>query len=351
MRLVGAILTVFVMSSCNNTGSEDRAFGREYPNRRLATAAWDTVVWIGGSDVNDTTLLYPTNIVALTDSSAIVLDTPNTNVRHVLLTSGAVLWEYSRRGGGPGEMRQPSYVALGPGKAEAWVIDNVNGKVLVFNEEGYLKDVTIRHLPRPPNAMVTWDSRIVFTTQRPDTGIIITDPGLRAVQHLPYAWHDSLSWELNTKMALAASEEGPVVIAMTFGPGFMIIDESFQEPRRYTYIDPIPYALKVSPDIRNAGGDTARFGALSAALWNGDVAFLFGGRPQRRSHKGEPTVLIDIYRVEDGTYDRTYLLPFSAKQFFMARDSLFVLLIEADNGMPAVVGLRPKVPVRAGRNR
>ena len=335
---VGVLFCLTISASCSQPDSAIQDLRRQYPNRHFTSAAWDTITTIGGSSDQDTTLVTPTQVIAWGASIAI-LDSQDRNVR-VFDSLGGFGWAYHREGGGPGEMKNPVSLAVSPAGA-LWVLDYDNAKLLEFDSTGYAGEHSLAHLPVLPATAGAVGDRVLFTSQSPQYGLMYaTADSLRLVEESAIPWRDPLDRSLNIGTVFAADRDSGFVVAFTHGPGF-VVGGATGGTSNHTYLDPVYFALKVSPRLRDAGGDSARYGAVSAAAIGGEIYFLFGGRPFRKAHDSEPTVLVDVYGF-DGVYRRSYRLPFDTYSMAVRPDSSFVVLADNEDGLPFAMILRPR---------
>ena len=170
----------------------------------------------------------------------------------------------------------------------------------------------------------------------------LTGGSLEMRNRFGLAWPESVPELANTGVSLAEGPGSEWVSAFELGPGFTVWE--CDSPRSYRYIDNIPFANKVGPAVRRAGADSARYGAVSLSIVGNEIFMLFGGRPVRSAHPGEPTVWIDVYSLK-GVYERSYLLPFNANA--MATDGDTFYLIVSDF-LPRLIALRPAEGPTAG---
>ncbi len=334
------LFLLFTHVRCS-TGNEESYRDPDFPHRHFVSAAWDTVLLIGGTDPNDTTLLQPRHLKIWEDRIA-VLDQRNQSVR-AFSRGGEWLWSLEQRGGGPGELKNAFRITPAP-SGNLWVLDSDNRKVVELSPNGeVLRDIPIHHFPAGPTSLASLGNRVIFQTNTPDKGVIAADThSLRIIETHPLPWPEPLDFRLNITTTLAAStgEQNTWVTAFEFGPGFIVHRGDSATVHRY--IDPISFALKSGPRERAIGADTARFGARAVSIVGDEIFMLFGGRPVRMSHmEGEPTVLIDVYGME-GEYRRSYRLPSSSWSMDTDDGETFYVLTYADETYPVLLGLRPR---------
>lgn len=314
----------------------------EYPERRFAATAWDTLDWIGPANVNETILSNPNELVAWEDR-IVVLERAASQVR-VFDSDGDLLWSYGRAGGGPGEIRFLAGIAPTPW-GTLLIVDSRNTKILELDGSGKLvKELSFDHFPVAPISLSpTSDRELVFATQSPRQGYIVaTADSLTILDIRASPWADSADHRFNIRVATAADPMSGVMIqALLHGPAFSIFRPDSVDPEIFPYVEHVPWALKSGPRVRAAGADTARYGAVAAEVLDAEIYFLFGGRPKRFSHPEEPTTSIDVYGL-DGEYRRSYLLPLDANDFALLDPERFAVLGMHDEMFPRVYILRPR---------
>ncbi|MEN8144957.1 MAG: 6-bladed beta-propeller [Gemmatimonadota bacterium] len=290
-------------------------------------------------DANDTTLLVPRSLKVVGDR-LFVKDDINQNIRAIDRHDGTLLWSYGVEGAGPGEVGNVAAFQVGQ-NGDVWILDSKNRKFLVLTADGQLaSELSLSHLGLIPDAFVALSDSVLFPTAWPDRGWIwLSRSSLQVLSTERHPWPEPLSYDQNLRVSTysgATTGRELWVVAFSLGPGFFIGDEGQVSP--YQYVEHVPFAFKVSPQLRAAGADSARFAALSVSIVHGEIFMLFGGRPVRRVHPGEPTELIDVYDTR-GAYQRSYGLPFDSWSMDTSDGQTFYFLTQADS-LPALFGLK-----------
>jgi 6-bladed beta-propeller len=316
-------------------GCEERSgAGVPFGPRNVVSERWDTVFMAGGDTVNDTLFAGPHRI-ALADGVVIVGDDMVARLIALDRETGRVRWTFGREGGGPEEFRGISDVSVSP-EGRIWVVDYGNGRISEISADGTPIGIRpLHHLPATPGSILPLEDRVIAMSQRAEEPFMELDPNSLEVRTAyGLSWPEPVSERVNTHVWLGGRGD-TWVSAFWLGPGFTVWQDG--APRSHYFREPIPWALRPSPEIRRMGADSARFGAVSLDVVDDEIFILFGGRPVRRPHPGEPTVWIDVYAL-DGGYDRSYHLPFDTHG--MATDGRTFYLLPSE-GVPRVVALRP----------
>ncbi len=327
LRLLAVLLTLPAAVACQT----------DAPQRRIVTDQWDTVGVIEPTSVDDTTLLVVHQLLPWNGNYA-VRDGDNRNIR-LISTRGDLLWTFEKKGPGPGEALSLVAMQVGP-TGRLWAYDYRGVKMLELDEwGGVVRDRSLRDLPGLPTRFGFLGDRLVVTTQAPDPYLMVLDAeSFTLLREMPWPWPEPVTAAHNLDAVLAGDGD-VLVLALGYGPGFMVLRGDSMELR--PYVEYIPWALKSGPAVRQAGADSARFGAVSVAVDSGRIYMLFGGRPRRQAHPFEPTILIDVYGL-DGSYIESYRLPSHFHR--MSRvDGDFLLTKESEIGLPQILRLSPRV--------
>ena len=154
MALASAALFAVTLTGCGDSGGEaagsdklvavvDTVDGVErlsYPAARGPQLQWklDTLVVLGGVNVDDPdfqfTAVGSESVTGDADGNLYVVDAMANKVLHYDAT-GAFVAEYGREGGGPGELMQPSGIAVGP-DGTLWIPDFGNQRVNLLRTDG-----------------------------------------------------------------------------------------------------------------------------------------------------------------------------------------------------------------------
>jgi len=317
--------------ACRESGGE---FAR-YSPREVVVERWDTVFVAGGESINDT-LIASSHLVTVVDSVVIVADGMLERLVALDATTGQLLWMFGRPGQGPEEFRGISDVASDQ-HHRVWVLDFGNGRIAELTLDGQLHGVkTLHHLPVPPASILPLGDRAIAMSQgapMPYMEIGVDSLELRRAFALP--WPEPVPGVADTRVSLAKGPDSTWVSAFTLGPGFTVWRGS--EPRSFSYREPIPFASRPTPRVREIGADSARWGAVSLGVVGDEIFMLFGGRPARRPHPAEPTVWIDVYSLE-GDYLHSLRLPFDVSGMATDGRTFYVL---PEEGVPRLIALRP----------
>jgi len=288
-------------------------------------------------------LLNPGQIL-LWGNRIVTLDGGNSSVRVFSRTIGRLLWKYERTGRGPGELTCISHGLITP-RSRLWVLDGcANRKILEFDSAGaLLREIRPRALPQFPGHIVFTKGAALVTTQLADRALVDANPDSLTPERVrPIPWPDSLdsTYRLDFGLAAERGDRPAVVLAYQMGPAFLVMHGDSVEV--HPYVQPVPFSKKVTPQLRTARADSARYAALSTAIVGDEVYFLFGGRPRRRANPGEPTLLIDVYGLE-GTYHRSYLLPADTRSMATEDGNVFYLIVMSEGLYPQIIALRPRI--------
>ncbi len=319
--------------ACHGSASISASSSRP---RNIVANKWDTLFIAGGSGINDTLFAGP-NDVAFVDSVVVVGDDMAERLIALDRTTGRVKWSFGRKGAGPGEFRGIAGIAVTQDDL-IWVLDFGNGRIAELAPDGEFHGVrTLHHLPAVPTAILPLDDGAIAMNQglpaNPFMEIGLDSLELR--RSFPLAWPDAVPDLANTRVVLAGGPGETWVSAFVLGPGFIVWRRGASHPHRYR--DVVPWANRTSPEIRRMHADSARYGAVSLQVVANEIYMLFGGRPVRRAHSGEPTVWVDTYAL-DGRYLRSYRLPFGADAMTTDGHTFYLLPSE---GIPRLVALRP----------
>lgn len=320
-RAVLVLVAILAAGGCAR-GSTDGA--RE---RKVTVETWDTIAIIGGGDINDTTFHLAGRIVRWNNALALIDQIPP--FVRVFSNTGRPLWSRGRRGKGPGELENPSALAVAS-----------NGNLLVLDGGGLIRFTEftpagefVRHLVNPSARIGGYftviPGRIVVTNSDPRISTTyLTEDSLKVIETQPLPWPDSLpprTW-IDRWSAAVPRKTMSWVSAFNKGPGFFVYDEG--RPTYHPYIENVPFLSGLIKTWKDA--------AQSIDVIGDEVFFLFGG--QRTPEGIERPKLVDVYGL-DGAYRRSYRLPMEA--FHMTTDGTTFYVLQFDP-VPAVVILRPK---------
>jgi 6-bladed beta-propeller len=329
-------LVVLLAASASCSDSESIRFTPppRADGRIVTVENWDTVFYrpIG---LEDTLLIDPTAITIWGDTLALADDIVQ---RVVLLESrgGRFLRTLGQKGQGPGEFRWITDVFVGDDDVLR-VTDGENRRLSAYSHSGHLIwEKSLAELSGAPWTGIAVGDRHLFTRIPAQQGVFEFSATDESVSFTPFQWPDT------PPSALVSSRLGHEpggdrwVTAFTYGPGFLVFEgESFTA---HTFVDPVAFRRRGSPEKRDGGTDFVEYAARSLSVSGERVFFLYGGQPQRRENpEGSPTRWIDIYLLS-GEYQESWLLPGGGWDFSTDGSRLFVIQTEPEH---AVIALRP----------
>ena len=308
----------------------------QYAPRDVVVEKWDTVFVAGGENINDT-LIAASHLVTVVDSVVIVADGMQDRLVALHASTGRLLWMFGGPGQGPEEFRGISDIDSGQDD-RVWALDFGNGRIAEVGLDGQLQGLrTLHHLPAPPESILPLKDRVIAMS--PGAAEPYMEIGLDSLElHQAFAlsWPESVPNLADTRVALARGPDSTWVSAFKLGPGFTVWNGS--GPKSFSYREPIPFASRPTPKVREMGADSARWGAVSLDVVGDEIFMLFGGRPARRPHPAEPTVWIDVYSLE-GNYLHSLRLPFDVSGMATDGHTFYVL---PEEGVPRVIALQPR---------
>ncbi len=313
--------------------------------RRIVSSSWDTLFQVGSVAADDTVLLEPFHLQLWNDRIIVIDLAPKISV--FAKSGGQLLWQYSRKGAGPGEFDAPYDAVVAP-NGNVWVLDPAPARMLEFTPQGQVKAThSLQHLRVIPAGVIRTGDRTHFLAVSGGVLSIIETAGLdfRVIAQRPFPWPDSIPVRRRRHLfALGADHEqkNTRVVAFTYGPGFVVWLNERSSP--YRYIDSIPFDPAIAMPPGPGGGpvlmrqDTVRWGAHQITIVNDEIFMLFGGRPQTVDQKSEPIQLVDVYST-DGRYRRSYRLPYPVSGLTTDGTTFFAL---RSDPYPMLQALRPK---------
>lgn len=340
MRVLGGRLGRLLFIGCAVFGF---GCGAAHPKSRVAThrtftpVRWDTLWYRRGSE-QDTSLLMPTMIVA--DRRAVyALDIGAPRVVAFRTGNGRVEWMVGHTGGGPGEFRGPNWITLGP-NGSIGVLDGRNNRLSMFQPDGsFARSIPLDAVPNALRACpFSHDDVLAEALLDGTPPLVRIDSTGRAIGRYDLPWP-----QLRRLPAIAGQLEtvpvpdAPIcVLATMLGPGFATINASGRFGPTHPYIEHfLPPEVIVSghpPGAHSVRLAERRIAALSAAVKDDTISVLFGGLT---SHRGR---LLDFYRMKDGAYLGSVLLPHRAMS--MARTGGTYFFLEYRGGLYDLLAAR-----------
>lgn len=305
--------------------------------REVVATRWDTLFEVGADSVNDTLFAGPLRI-ELVEGRVVIDDAMAWRLKAVNSSTGDVEWAHGGRGHGPQELYGVSDLQEGP-DGTLWVLDFGNGRITALGPDGgYRGTRTLHGLPAPPAAILPLQNRIIAMSHgAPEPFMVLTADSLKLQRRFALPWPGTIPPRANTRVLLARGSGDAWAAAFALGPGFIVWTGG--QPRAHRWIENIPFAMRVSTRLTRARADSARYAAVSLEIVEDEIFTLFGGRPVRAAHPGEPTLWVDVYGL-DGNYRRSYKLPVDATA--MTTDGSTFYVLHSTGITPALLAIRPR---------
>jgi len=308
-------------------GRGDVAAGQETVGRDWMGGRWEQISGVAP----DADLLLDPQLLAVDESTLYVFDYGDLALKAFSLR-GDPRWTLGRAGGGPGEFRNPTDLKATP--RGVWVIDPGNVRLTLVSHEGaVLETLTMGReistaIPQPDGSLLGFGATSPFLVHLAPDGsahdsslipetLVGTHPLLReAYAAAAPTGEGMLGFRWSSRRLLIAGGRVQVFDGVEPRPIPTLVQSRVQGN----------LVTKVDPEAREA--------VLSAAGWAGASYFLYGGRTE---HAGR---IVDAYRVVDGAYLASWLLPRKGVQLAVVGDA-FALLVRYP--APAVVVWRWRV--------
>jgi hypothetical protein len=230
-----------------------------------------------------------------------------------------------RRGGGPGEFQAARDVEFGTA-GRLLVLDPGNARISYIDPDGTLRrQVSIPgEIGHAEQFSPLADGGFLLVTMRPDSPLVKLDSSGRLV------WRRALPWGGYARLQSLAAQGHTAVsrdlryaaYGMTFGEMFFVFVDGEPMPAGVSYVEVIK-APNLMPRVVN--GDTTYMMPLmpmagaDLAIHDDKLFVLFGGRTSERQR------LVDVYRLPDGEYTHSLLLPRRVSRFTVHEGSLYVM--------------------------
>lgn len=334
-RMGAALVTLLGVLACSSDARQGRV---------VVATQWDTVLVIGTTDANDTTLVSPVHLSVWNDRIVVVEDYAQVVRAFSTRPPGAQLWVAGSTGEGPGEMVQ-GYHAFVSEDGVLCVEDGANVKILEFDSAGqFLREQYYRHLPPGTTGAVGIKGGVLWPNYFSTRPFLITSTErLDVIDSVSVPWPVPDEGDPNDLdlRARVRGYPGGWVAALMAAPFFAVMGPEGLALHRYVVDIPYAYRPGILPFLP-PGVDTVRWAARDVSVVRDEVFLLFGGRPRRRWQAAEETRFVDVYGL-DGRYRRSYHLPFHAFRMDTADGSTFFFLTQAAEMYPQLIGLRPVV--------
>lgn len=310
---LAALLPALALAAAGcGSGGDGAADGPAPRGRRVLAAHWETV-WSVGGDLADTILQAPAALAAGPGGVYVADAAAHRIVR--IGVDGHRAWVSGREGAGPGEFGLLRALAADE-VGRAWILDRGNARITVLDTSGVL----VREIPLPEEARSAdglvpepGGNRVRVALYDRDRPLALLDGSGRVLRRSPFPWPGYARLHpLASQFVLAGGPGGTRAVALAMGDGFWVGDAGGWRPWRGRYVEPVPFP-RVETRRSRAGGartveerildDPPVFAAAAAALTRDRLLILFRGTSRRAGR------LLDAYRLSDGAYAGTLVLP------------------------------------------
>jgi hypothetical protein len=327
---VAAFLYILVLSGC-------RAPAASQQRHLAADTTWIPGLHIG-SGPSDTTLISVAQIVA--DSTGLyVADFTPGRILH-FCHDGRLLWSVGRKGGGPGEFREPRVMEL-DGDGRLWVLDSGNRRIVKIGHDGTILE-RIRLEDVDPEKIIPLPHGEAMIRTRAGLPFAHLDSTGHVLDESPLPWPDLAAMNRMATQTVTAVDPatGQWFAAFSIGDGFVPFSGARWSGYRGQYVEAVPFPeIKVTRTtsgnrtVTNTGfGERPTFAARSATVSPERLYLLFDGATDRAGR------LVDSYDRTDGHYVESYVLPDKAQYIAWYSGGLYVY---RDDPYPQVTYLKP----------
>lgn len=336
-------LVVGVASGCGDRGAVETGRPDGVPDRRLLSAAWDTLFRVGGVET-DTTIFQATRIGADARGVSLVDRYAGRVLRFD--TAGRLRWAYGGRGGGPDEFRRPRDVAV-DAEGRTWVLDALNARVTVLGPDGGPAfRIPLDGLEGAADGLapLAGDRAVVYTLDR-EAPFVVVGPDGEVGQRWTVPWDGFARLSpLASQMKLAGrGGGGPWAAAFVFGDAFHLFGADGEPVARGWLPDRVPFPrVSVSTSGSALGRrrrvtrvERPRYGAVSVAMADDRLYVLSGGRGAAANR------WIDSYALADGGYAGSFLAPRPVNAIAYGGGVFYVTYPDP---YPALAAWRPRPP-------
>ena len=271
----------------------------------------------------DTLLALPMKI-ALVSGTVAVIDPSVSRVVGLSITDGAVQWAYTRPGGGPGELREPSDVVAAD-DSTMLVIDPRNGTAVALSTDGRYREQFPLAAPNMRSACMPRAGRLVGFQISLGSTLVAMSLIDGASTALPNPWPlaaptpeagglDISEFVRLSQAVLAGAGNGRCVLARQTAPGVAMFAN-----------DSLAWVNNVipGPPVDSLRDAASTAGSVGVAL--GKAAVAYYGIGERRGR------LIDWYDLETGRYRYSWSAP-DRVSWMALNDSVIVVLHRGSAG-------------------
>jgi hypothetical protein len=277
-------------------------------------------------DVSDDEFYNPIRLVAHDDGSVHVLDYGDRLVKHIA-ASGERLASYGEgEGRGPGEATRPTGLAITP-SGQVWVSDIGSGRLNGFDASGAYA-ATIRSGPAWRVSALDDERFVIFPADshvhlirvldRQGTELAASSPLVDRQEH----FYMALSGDVQV------TPSGDIVYVTKYSGHIFCFTDQAELKYARAFVDPPPF-----PAIKE---QTFSGGGRSVGLYYDELDDLVQGFDvtedavhvlrQQRDRAGSWSAMVDVYRLRDGAYVRSYEPPFGgAKGIDLVGTRLYAL--------------------------
>lgn len=341
-RILGSVLLALALAACGRRDAAPDAPRESVdpPPRRFATVAWREAWRVGGS-LADTLLLQPGRLAADGDG-VVVIDLHGGRTMR-FDREGELRWSWGRKGRGPNELAHPRDVKL-DARGRTWILDVENGRIVVLSAEGRVVGrIRLEGAGGRPDDLVPLEDGgallLVADARRP---LVRIGPDGTPLARHPLPWPELASLDPLVGQLTVGSDpaSGRWAAAFQLGDGFAAFQGERWLGYRCRFVESVPFGRAVRHRSRGRLGRretvtalaSPTFAAWSVTLTDEDVGVLFVGRTDLAGR------LLDLYRLDDGAYRETLLLPRTVSQVAWGDGTLYATFADP---LPTLVAWRP----------
>jgi hypothetical protein len=276
---------------------------------------------------NDVVLLNP-YLMDVAGDTVVVADGGDMTIK-AFRKDGTLLWKAGRIGAGPGEYRSPFDLHIDTHR-RVWIYDPANARMTVLQPDGSLLRTIpfatrlTKFLPRANGSIWALPAREhPFIVEYDSTGTT-----LRKFDVPPDRVGRSL---LEIESWITATSRGGAAVVSVQSDRFYLVDSTGREIRAYRGVQPQDLPKPVPVTVQGPGGrkdkgfradPNAKYTAIATTADSDRLLMLYGEAGPR------PKRTVDAYRVSDGLYLASYLIPEEAGAIRTANGYLVALVID-----------------------
>ncbi|MBL0178577.1 MAG: hypothetical protein IPP98_05540 [Gemmatimonadetes bacterium] len=298
--------------------------------RKLLSSSWDTLAIGGGAADSSLGELW----LAAADSSMVVVWDNITQEALAFTPDLKPLWRFGRKGAGPGEFRQARSLAFTQA-GEILVFDVAAQRVTFVTRQGTMRDAVLLKESAEQVRPMHDGQLLGLAPNRIGTPLVTIPADGQSAAELPLPWSgfDALHPLVRSGFIASDPSSGAAVMVMAYGDGWFGFPG--QPGATYTgrYVEhQLMPGIQEKGDTRLIMGGTLAGQAVSIAA--GVVTVLHeGASPEARRW-------LDQYRLTDGQYLGSYLLPRRINGFASMPDGSFLVVFNVPS--PTIMRLRAK---------